>query len=86
MAIAERMPEQLRRRILMFYFAAGINIVMAMWVISAVGSTEVSGVTLAMICFVFAAFAVVNLYFAKWLKKRWEQGAQARAAERQPGD
>jgi hypothetical protein len=79
--MAERMPEQLRRRILMFYFAAGINIVMAMWVMSAgSSSTSVSGGMLAGICLVFLAFAWINFRFAKMLKKRWEANMRARAA------
>ena len=77
--MAERMPEQLRRRILMFYFAAGINIVMAMWVMSA-GSASVSGGMLTGICLVFLAFAWVNFRFAKMLKRKWEANMRARAA------
>jgi uncharacterized membrane protein len=66
------MDPRVRKRILMFYFAAGINIVMAMYVVS-VGSGSVSGGTLGLITVVFLGFAVVNFYFAKHLKKRWEQ-------------
>ena len=66
------MDPKVRKRILMFYFAAGINIVMAMYVVS-VGSGSVSGGTLGLITVVFLGFAFVNFYFAKNLRKRWEQ-------------
>ena len=60
-----------RRRILMFYFAAGINIVMAMYVVT-MGSGQIAGGTLGLLTLVFLAFAFVNFYFAKMLKRRWE--------------
>lgn len=66
------MDPKIRKRILMFYFAAGINIVMAMYVVS-VGSGNVSGGTLGLITLVFLGFGFVNFYFAKMLRKRWEQ-------------
>ena len=77
--MAEQMHSQLRKRILMFYFAAGINLVMALWVFS-VGSGHASGALIGLIAFVFLAFAGVNFYFAKWLKKKWEAQVRARAA------
>ena len=66
-----QMPDQTRKRILMFYFAAGINIVMAMWVVSAAAG-QVSGLMLGMIVVVFLGFAWINFHFAKMLRKRWE--------------
>ena len=69
------MDPRYRRRILMFYFAAGINIVMAMYVVT-MGSGQIGGGTLGLITLVFLAFAFVNFYFAKMLKRRFE--AQAR--------
>ena len=77
--MAEQMHPQLKRRILMFYFAAGINIMMAMWVIS-VGSAQVSSGFLGLIAFVFLAFAGLNFYVAKHLKKKWEEAVRERAA------
>ena len=75
----ERMPQQTRKRILMFYFAAGINIVMAMWVAS-VGSGQVSGGLLGLIVAVFLGFAWVNFYVAKTLRKKWEANMRQRVA------
>ena len=78
--MAERMPDQLRRRILMFYFAAGINIIMAMW---AGASGVVAGGMLTAIILVFLGFAWMNFYVAKMLRKKWEAGARQRAAAAQ---
>ena len=37
------------------------------------GAGSVSGGTLGLITLVFLGFAIVNFYFAKNLKRRWEQ-------------
>ena len=66
------MDPKVRKRIWMFYFAAGINIVMAMYVV-AVGSGYVPGGTLGLITVVFMGFAFLNFYLAKNLRKRWEE-------------
>ena len=66
------MDPKVRRRILMFYFAAGINIVMAMYVVS-VGSGYLSGGKLGLLTLVFLGFAFLNFYLAKNLRKRWEE-------------
>ena len=66
-----QMDPRYRRRILMFYFAAGINIVMAMYVVT-MGSGQIAGGTLGLITLVFLGFAFVNFYFAKMLKRRFE--------------
>ena len=77
--MAEQMHPKLKRRILMFYFAAGINLVMAVWVMS-VGTGHAPGALLGLISFVFIAFAVVNFYVAKSLRRKWEAQARERAA------
>jgi hypothetical protein len=64
------MDPRLRKRILMFYFAAGINIVMAVWVFS-VGGTQIEGGTLSLITLVFIGFAGLNYYMARSLQKKW---------------
>lgn len=63
--------ERLRKRMLMFYFAAGINGVMAVWVIS-VGAGQVASGTLAIILVMFLAFAALNFYMARVLRKQWD--------------
>jgi hypothetical protein len=62
---------RLRKRMLMFYFAAGINIVMALWVASA-GAGQVPGGTLAAILLAFVGFAGLNFYMARVLKRQWD--------------
>jgi hypothetical protein len=59
----------LRKRILMFYFAAGLNLLMGLYVISAGGVAERG--TLWLIAVVFLAFAGLNYYMARLLTKRW---------------
>ena len=57
-----------RKRIMMFFFAAGINLCMAMYVFVA-GATQGGG-TLTLIAFVFLGFAALNFYVARMLRKR----------------
>ena len=61
----------LRKRMLMFYFAAGLNFVMGMFVITS-GSGVVGRGTLWLIALVFLGFAWVNWYLARVLRKRLE--------------
>jgi hypothetical protein len=62
--------ERLRKRMLMFYFAAGLNLVMAMWVMS-MGVGQAPGGTLMIIMTIFLAFAGLNFYMARLLRKQW---------------
>jgi hypothetical protein len=63
--------ERLRKRMLMFYFAAGLNLVMALWVMSA-GGGQVANTTLLMIIGLFLAFAGLNFYMARVLRRQWQ--------------
>ena len=63
--------ERLRKRILMFYFAAGINLVMALWVMS-VGATQAASGMLVIIVLIFFAFAALNFYMARRLRRQWD--------------
>jgi len=76
---------RLRKRMLMFYFAAGINFVMALWVMS-VGSGQVSGGTLAVILLMFLGFAAVNFYMARVLRRQWEQHVRQHQQRANPDD
>jgi hypothetical protein len=67
--------DRLRKRMLMFYFAAGINLVMAMWVMSA-GGGQVANTTLLMIIALFLAFAALNFYMARVLRRQWRAHVQ----------
>jgi hypothetical protein len=62
-------PQNVRKRILLFYFAAGINLCMAMYVLAA-GLSQAGGSTLTVVAFVFLAFAALNFYVARMLRKR----------------
>lgn len=62
---------RLRKRMLMFYFAAGVNLVMSLWVLS-VGSGSAAGGTLAIVVLIFFAFAAINFYMARLVKKQWD--------------
>ncbi len=59
---------QLRKRMLIFYFAAGVNLLMALWIWSA-GSGQAPRGTLALIMVVFLAFAGLNYYMARRINK-----------------
>jgi hypothetical protein len=61
-------PAQLRKRMLLFYFAAGVNFLMAFWVWS-VGASQAPGGTLTLITLVFLAFAGLNYYMARRISK-----------------
>ena len=63
--------ERLRKRMLMFYFAAGINLVMALWVLS-VGAMQAASGMLVIIVLIFFAFAALNFYMARRLKAQWD--------------
>ena len=70
---------QLRKRMLIFYFAAGVNLLMALWVWSA-GSGQAPGGTLTLITLVFLAFAGLNYYMARRINKFLRQSASGSAA------
>jgi hypothetical protein len=76
----------LRRRLLMFYFAAGLNLLMGLYVMSA-GSAVAERSTVWLISLVFLAFAGLNYYMARTLTKRWAAHTrQQNAAEQAPGE
>ena len=74
---------RLRKRLLMFYFAAGINLVMAVW-IAAVGSSQASSSTVWTVMLIFLAFAALNFYMARVLQKQWD--AHVRQIRHQAGE
>ena len=75
--MAEQMHPQLRKRILMFYFAAGIQLVMAVIVVS-IGAAVLSGVVIAIVVVVCLVFAYVNYKFAKSLTRQYEAAVRER--------
>jgi positive regulator of sigma E activity len=71
MSVDRNLYDRLRRRILMFYFAAGINLVMGIWVLSA-GTGKVASSTLWIIVLIFLGFAVLNFRMARTLRRQWD--------------
>lgn len=71
--------QRLRKRILMFYFAAGLNLLMGLWVMSA-GAGQVGGGTLSVITLIFLLFAGLNFYMARSLRKQWDARSRAAAS------
>ena len=69
-------PVQLRKRVMLFYFAAGVNLLMALWVGSVGGSSQAGGGTVTIVTLVFIGFAGVNYYMARKLQKYLKQLAQ----------
>jgi MFS-type transporter involved in bile tolerance (Atg22 family) len=65
-------PRQLRKRMLMFFFAAGVNLLMAFWV-ATVGSSQAGGASLMVVMLVFLGFAAVNYYMARRIQKFLKQ-------------
>ena len=70
--------KKVRKRMLMFYFAAGANLLMGMWVFSAGGA--VAAGTRMTIVLIFLVFAALNYYMARKLGRQWaahvrQQGA-----------
>jgi hypothetical protein len=73
-------PVQLRKRVLLFYFAAGVNLLMALWVGSAGSAAQAGGGTVTVITLVFIAFGGLNYYMARKLQKYLKRLMQERAA------
>ena len=73
-------PVQLRKRVLLFYFAAGVNLLMALWVGSVGGSSEAGGGTVTVVTLVFIGFAGVNYYMARKVQKYLRYLLQQRPA------
>ena len=71
----------LRKRVMMFYFAAGLNLLMGFYVLSA-GGAIAERTTVWLIACVFIAFAGLNYYMARTLVRRWE----AHAKEQKQGE
>ena len=62
-------PVALRKRVLVFYFAAGVNLLMAFWAGSVGASSASGGGAVTMVTLVFIGFAGLNYYMARKLQK-----------------
>jgi len=75
------MDKQLRKRIYMFYFAGAFNLVLGIWVVMAGGELEPATRKSRMLF--FFGFAMVEFWFPKQLKKKYEE-QQALLAQASP--
>jgi Predicted membrane protein len=64
------MDERLRKRIIMFYLAGIINIVLGLYVLLQ-GASVLPSDKVMMLSFFFFAFAAVDFYFPYMMKKKW---------------
>ena len=64
------MDERLRKRIIMFYLAGIINLVLGLYVLFA-GSSVLPADKVMMLSLFFFAFAAVDFYFPYMMKKKW---------------
>lgn len=72
------MDERLRKRMLAFYFAGVVNLVIGVYVLVA-GAGFLGQGTALLVALFFLGFAAVDFYFPSAMKKRWleEQARQA---------
>lgn len=64
--------DSLRKRILLLYFVGGVNLFMAIYVMSA-GAGNVEPGKLTAIAVIFIAFAILNFYLARRLRTQWNR-------------
>jgi hypothetical protein len=76
--------ERLRKRILAFYFAGVVNVVLGVYVLLA-GAAHMGSGTALLVALFFLGFAAVDFYFPQIIKKKWrEQQAQSSGQARSP--
>lgn len=78
------MDERLRKRMLAFYFAGVVNLVLGGYVLLAGGASMGQGTALLIGLF-FLGFAAVDFYFPRAMKKKWlEEQARMGTPSREP--
>ena len=78
-------PAALRKRVLVFYFAAGLNVLMGLYVVSAGSAVAQQHLVADRIRFI--AFGGINYYMARMLVKRGEAHVrQQNAANQSTGE
>ena len=75
----------LRKRILLFYFAGGVNLFMAVYVMSA-GAGTVEPTKLTTIAIIFIVFALINFYVARKLRTQFNRLTRQSQAQPDTGD
>ena len=77
------MDERIKRRILMFYFAGFVNLVLGFYVLINGRAFLEHGTWLILLAFFFG-FAAVDFWFPRVLKKKWREAQARLEAQRQP--
>ena len=73
------MDERLRKRMLAFYFAGFVNLVLGLYVLVA-GAAHMGQGTALLVALFFLGFAAVDFYFPRAMKKKWlEEQARTKA-------
>jgi membrane protein implicated in regulation of membrane protease activity len=76
-------PEGVRKRILVLYFAGGVNLFMAYLMWASGGSAESGNLKTAAV--VFLVFAALNFYLGRKLRRQWNRFTkQAQTQPNQP--
>jgi pilus assembly protein TadC len=76
----QELEKRLKKRILAFYFAGAVNLLLGLYVLVAGGAHLGQGSTMLIALF-FLGFAAVDFYFPRSMKKRWlEEQARMRGS------
>ena len=76
-----QLEERLKKRMLAFYFAGVVNLMIGLYVLVA-GAAHMGQGTALLVAFFFLGFAAVDFYFPRAMWKRWlEEQARMHAAQ-----
>lgn len=78
------MDDRLRRRILAFYFAGAVNLVLGIYTLIEGPALVGKETTLVLVLFFFG-FALIDFYFPRAMKKKWLEDQARLEAERAKG-
>ncbi|MGQ0750356.1 MAG: hypothetical protein ACT4PS_07475 [Betaproteobacteria bacterium] len=74
-----QLEERLKKRMLAFYFAGVVNLLIGFYVLVA-GAAHMGQGTALLVALFFLGFAAVDFYFPRAMRKRWlEEQARMRA-------
>ena len=76
------MDDKFRKRILAFYFAAFLNLMLGLYVLFSGRTLVEQGMWYLLLTFFFG-FAVVDIWFARNLKKKWIEAYNQHVAQQQ---
>lgn len=82
--VDRQLEERLRKRMLAFYFAGMVNLLIGLYVLVA-GAAHMGQGTALLVALFFLGFAAVDFYFPRAMKKKWQE-EQARLKASRPPD